>query len=214
MPRAMDRDRERWNSKWLERAGELEPTATFLVEHAHLLPAKGRALDVAGGAGRNAVWLARRGLDVTMIDISRVAIDRAERKAQSAGVAKRIRFLEADLDSAELPAPLFDLVLMCQFLHRARRDELAQLLLVDGLLVAMQPTVHNLERHEHPRRDYLVEPGELETWARGLGFEILVAREGWTVGGRHEAELVARRVVTAEPEPPPPEPGPDNGPYR
>jgi len=189
----MDRDRQRWNAKWLERAGELEPPASFLVEHAHLLPATGRALDVAGGAGRNAVWLARRGLDVTMIDISRVAIDRAERKAQSAGVAKRMRFLEADLDSAELPAPLYDLVLVAHFLHRERRDELARLLVADGVLVAMQPTVANLDRHEHPRRDYLVESGELEAWVRGLGFAIVVAREGWNAEGRHEAEIIARR---------------------
>ncbi len=189
----MDRDRERWNTRWLERAGELEPTAPFLVEHAHLLPATGRALDVAGGAGRNAVWLARRGLDVTMIDISRVAIDRAERKAQAAGVAKRIRFLEADLDTAELPAPLYELVLIAHFLHRERRDELARLLLPGGVLVAMQPTVTNLERHEHPRRDYLVEPGELEEWVRGLGFAVLAAREGWNAEGRHEAEIIARR---------------------
>jgi tellurite methyltransferase len=208
----MDRDRQRWNAKWLERAGELEPTAPFLVEHAHLLPARGRALDVAGGAGRNAVWLAKRGLDVTLIDISRVAIDRAERKAQSAGV--RMRFLEADLDTAELPAPLFELVLIAQFLHRERRDDLARLLVTDGVLIAMQPTVDNLERHEHPRRDYLVESGELEAWARGLGFEILVAREGWTPEGRHEAEIIARRAAESEPEPAPPEPGPDNGPYR
>jgi predicted O-methyltransferase YrrM len=210
----MDRDRERWNATWLERAGELEAPASFLVEHAHLLPARGRAFDVAGGAGRNAVWLAKHGLDVTMLDISRVAIDRAERKAQSAGVAKRIRFVEADLDTAELPAPLFDVVLIAHFLHRARRDELARLLHVDGMLVAMQATVRNLERHEHPRREYLVEPGELEDWVRELGFSILVAREDWGPEGRHEAEIIARRVPAPAPELEPPEPGPDNGPYR
>jgi SAM-dependent methyltransferase len=210
----MDRDRQRWNTKWLERAGELEPPSPFLVEHADRLPEHGRVLDVAGGAGRHAVWLARRGLDVTMIDISRVAIDRAERKAQEVGVAKRIRFLEADLDTAELPAPLFDVVLIAHFLHRTRRDELARLLLDDGLLIAMQPTVHNLERHEHPRRDYLVEGGELEDWARGLGFSIVIAREGWTIEGRHEAEIIARRSAAPAPEPRSPERGPDDGPYR
>jgi SAM-dependent methyltransferase len=210
----MDRDRERWNTKWREQAGELAPPSPFLVEHAHLLPARGHALDVAGGAGRNAVWLAKRGLDVTLIDISRVAIDRAERKADAAGVGDRLRLLEADLDTAELPAPLFELVLITNFLLRARRDELARLLHIGGVLIATQPTVHNLERHEHPRREHLVEPGELEEWTRSLGFSTLVAREGWTSEGRHDAEIVARRMPPAESEPEPIEQPPDNGPYR
>jgi SAM-dependent methyltransferase len=210
----MDEDREKWNARWRERAGELEAPAAFLVEHAHLLPGRGRALDVAGGAGRNAVWLAKRGLDITLLDISRVAIERAERKAEATGVAKRMRFLEADLDTTELPAPTFDLVVMFHFLHRGRRDELARLLFDGGVLIAAQPTVHNLERHEHPRRDYLVEPGELEDWVRGLGFSVLVAREGWNADGRHEAELIARRgEPPAEPESVI-EPAQDNGPYR
>ncbi len=208
----MDRDREKWNARWRERAGELEAPARFVAEHAHLLPARGRALDVAGGAGRHAVWLARRGLDVTLLDISRVAIERAERKAKDAGV--RLRYLEADVDTSDLPAPVFDVVLLVHFLHRTRRDELARLLFRDGLIVAMQPTVHNLERHASPSRDFLVEPGELEDWLRGLGFAILVGREGWNAEGRHEAEVIARRGEPPPPEPPSDEPPPSDGPYR
>ncbi len=210
---AMDRDRDRWNAKWRERAGELESPAPFVVEHAHLLPARGRALDVAGGAGRHAVWLARRGLDVTLIDISRIALERAERRITEAGLAPRLRFLEADLDTAELPAPVFDLVLIIDFLHRGRRDELARLLYDGGIVVAIQPTVHNLERHEHPSRTYLVEPGELEQWVLELGFDVLAAREGWTGEGRHEAAVIARRSRAVDPGPPD-EPPAGDGPYR
>src|SRR5262245_55862732 len=68
--RRMEGDRERWNAKWRERAGELELPASFLSEHAYLLPTTGKALDLAGGAGRNAIWLARRGFEVTLVDIS------------------------------------------------------------------------------------------------------------------------------------------------
>ena len=38
----MEGDRERWNAKWRERAGELEGEAPFLSEHAHLLPSRGK----------------------------------------------------------------------------------------------------------------------------------------------------------------------------
>lgn len=209
----MDSDRERWNTKWRERAGELEPPAAFLVEHAHVLPAKGRALDVAGGAGRNAMWLAKRGLDVTLVDISRVAIQRAEQRAKDAGFAARMRFLEGDLDTFELPAPVFDLVLMIDFLHRERRGDCAQLLFEGGLIVASQPTMKNLERHAHPTPKHLVEPGELEDWVRSLAFDVVVSREDW-VGDRHEAAVIARRCAPAEPEAPDEPPLAGDGPYR
>ena len=211
----MENDRGRWNEKWRTRAGELEPPSSFLVEHAHLLPARGRALDVAGGAGRNAVWLAKRGLDVTLIDISEVGIERAERKAETAGVSERIRFLRADLDDTELPAPTFDLVLMIDFLTRKRRDEIARLVYEHGLVIASQPTITNLERHEHPRREHLVEPGEIESWLVELGFSIEVAREGWSDGGRHEAAVIARRTPPPlADEEPNDTPMPGDGPYR
>lgn len=208
----MEGDRARWNARWRERAGELESPAAFLVEHAHLLPPHGRALDVAAGAGRHAIWLARHGLDVTLIDVSEVALERAERRATSLGVVDRMRFIRADLESDELPAPVFDVVLIAHYLDRARRDELARLVFEGGLVIATQPTVHNLERHDHPRRDYLVEPGELAAWLERLGFELLAAREGWNAEGRHEAEVIGRRTPPGSDEPD--ESMAPDGPYR
>jgi len=211
----VDGDRERWNAKWRERAGELETQAPFLGEHAHLLPSRGKALDIAGGAGRNAIWLARRGLDVTVVDISDVALDKAERRAASANLAAKMKFMRVDLDG-ELPfAPLFDLVLVFHYLNRARRDDYAALLHEGGILVAAQPTVTNLERHASPSRQYLADAGELEAWARTLGMDVLVAREGWTVEGRHEAAVIAKRVAReVVKQIPPDESGPSEGPYR
>lgn len=208
----MEGDRARWNARWRERAGELESPSAFLVEHAHLLPPRGRALDVAAGAGRHAIWLARHGFEVTLIDVSEVALERAERRATSLGIVEHMRFVRADLETDELPAPVFDLVLMTHYLDRARRDDLARLAFEGGLVVAMQPTVHNLERHDHPRRDYLLEPGELAAWLSSLGFELLVSREGWNAEGRHEAEVIARRGPPRSDEPD--ESSAPDGPYR
>lgn len=210
----MEGDRERWNAKWRERAGELEAPAVFVVEQVDLLPARGRALDVAGGAGRHAIWLAQRGLEVALVDVSDVALERAERRAGALGLTKRLRLLRADVDHDELPlAPVFDVVLMFHYLNRARRDALAGLLAPGGVLVTAQPTVENLQRHEHPRRRYCVELGELEAWARGCGLAVEVAREGWNSEGRHEAELVARRAAR-EPDPPHEHADTSQGPYR
>jgi 2-polyprenyl-3-methyl-5-hydroxy-6-metoxy-1,4-benzoquinol methylase len=190
-------DRERWNARWREQAGELAPPAAFVVEHAALLPASGRALDVAGGAGRHAVWLARAGLDVIMIDVSDVALERAERRAAAANVAGRIRFRRIDLSEpgpdGELPTGPFDVIVMFHYLDRARRGELVGLLSPGGLLITCQPTVVNLERHAHPSRAYLLDEGELATWVSTQPLDVVVSREGWNVENRHEAELIARR---------------------
>jgi len=185
-------DRERWNAIWRQRAGEMAPPAAFVREHEALLPRRGKALDVAGGAGRHAVWLARRGLQVTMIDVSDVGLERAERRAVEHGL--QLRFLRLDLEIGELPTGPFDLVVCYHYLDRARRGEYVELLTEGGLLLMAQPTTINLERHARPGAHFLVDPGELDAWARGLGLEILVSREGWNVEDRHEAELIARRA--------------------
>jgi tellurite methyltransferase len=210
----MDGDRERWNAKWRERAGELETEAPFLRKHAMHLPSRGKALDIAGGAGRNAIWLARRGLDVTLVDVSDVALEKAERRAESSGLAKRLKCVHHDVDG-ELPfAPLFDLVLVFHYLNRARRDDYAGLLHEGGTLVAVQQTVKNLERHAKPGREYLVELGEMASWVRELGMDIVVDFEDWTDDGRHEAAVIAKRASRIVEAVPREESGPTQGPYR
>jgi SAM-dependent methyltransferase len=55
----------------------------------------GRALELGCGTGANAVWLARQGFDVTALDLSPAAVERARRRADEAGA--RVRFLAADV---------------------------------------------------------------------------------------------------------------------
>ncbi len=65
----------------------------FLVEHAAEL--EGPVLSLAEGEGRNAVWLAERGLEVTAVDGSKVGLDKASALAASRGVS--IHTVHADL---------------------------------------------------------------------------------------------------------------------
>ena len=69
--------------------------AQFLVENVELLP-KGRALDVAMGSGRNAIYLAKMGFDVEGVDVSPEAINTALESVRKAGVT--IRAQVADLE--------------------------------------------------------------------------------------------------------------------
>lgn len=103
-----------WDRRWQKRAseGRLEPAEALTAEVAELPP--GRALDLACGAGRNAVWLAERGWRVTAVDFSSVALALARELARERGV--EVEWLQADLLAYEPPPAAFDLVLVL-YLH-------------------------------------------------------------------------------------------------
>ena len=69
-------DAEEWDERYAERelVWSAEPNQFVAAECADLPP--GRAVDLAAGEGRNAIWLARRGWQVTAVDFSRVALDK------------------------------------------------------------------------------------------------------------------------------------------
>ncbi|WP_242344290.1 class I SAM-dependent methyltransferase [Anaeromyxobacter terrae] len=184
-------DRERWDARYRDEDAVPDPSP-FLDALDALLPRRGRALDVAGGSGRNALWLARRGLDVTLADVSEVALERAAREARARGLA--IETLRIDLEASPLPAGPWDLVLCTYFLHRPLLAAVAAELATGGLLVVAHATRTNLERHPRPGPAHLLDDGELPTLVRGL--EIVRYEEGWLESGRHEARLVARRPLT------------------
>ena len=74
----------------------------------------GKALDVACGEGRNALWLAEQGWDVTGMDFSDVAIGKAEQIAAKRSLS--INWIAADASSFELPQHEFDLAAIL-YLH-------------------------------------------------------------------------------------------------
>ena len=85
----------------------------FLVAEVETLP-PGRALDLACGEGRNAVWFAERGWDVTGVDFSKVGLDKALRLAEARGVS--VQWELADV-TEYTPAPeSFDLLIV-MYLH-------------------------------------------------------------------------------------------------
>jgi SAM-dependent methyltransferase len=97
-----------WDARYADR-GQLwsgAPNGALVVEVDALTP--GRVLDVGCGEGADAVWLAKRGWDVTGLEVSGVALDRAAQHARAAGVT--ITWVHAGLAEAQLPPASFDLV--------------------------------------------------------------------------------------------------------
>jgi SAM-dependent methyltransferase len=181
-------DRERWNARYREEGAPPEPSP-FVEGLDAVLPRGGRALDVGGGAGRHALWLARRGLAVTLADVSDVALAQAARAAEAEGLA--LSTVRVDLEAEPLPSGPFDLVLCTYFLHRPLFAAFPAALAPGGLLVFAHATRSNLLRHARPGPAHVLEDGELPGLVRGL--EVVSYVEGWLESGRHEARLVARR---------------------
>jgi SAM-dependent methyltransferase len=115
---------------WDERYGENhsvwsgEPNPQLVSETSGLVP--GTALEVGSGEGADAIWLARRGWNVTAVDFSAVALARAaDRIADEQETAKRITWAHHDVTQWTPPAATFDLVTTHYMqLPRAQREAL------------------------------------------------------------------------------------------
>ena len=194
-------ERKRWNRKYREgataRTSIPDPflVSTFLEYILPLYPNGGRALDLAGGAGRHAIWLAKQGWEVTLMDISEAGVERAR---QSAGpLASHIHFVVDDLTrfgSLQSRAEHgFEVVIVFCHLERNIFPELLKAIRPGGLLIYKTYTSLQAKLPGGPRNPaHLLEPGELPRLAAGL--QVLHYRE--EVAERATAEMVARKVAT------------------
>ncbi|MGE5234943.1 MAG: methyltransferase domain-containing protein [Acidobacteriota bacterium] len=113
-------ERAKWENRY-QQSREFfygrEPSA-FLVRSLELLPGPGRCLDIGGGEGRNAVFLASRGWHVTMVDVAAAGVARARAAARQRGVPVAM----AVGDTAALPLAIapssLDLVLVVNYHDR------------------------------------------------------------------------------------------------
>ena len=193
-------ERQRWDDRY-RRGAKIGDPGTLLPSLHDLLPTAGRALDLAGGSGAQALWLASRGLDTTLLDISSAALALATVEAEVRGVT--LRTVQMDLDIESPPPGPWDVILCRHYLNRDLVPVLIDALAEQGLLIMAQQTVCNLERHVHPSRRFLLNRGEMLELVRAFrpsnppefALDVLSYGEDWSDGGCHEARLVARRVA-------------------
>jgi SAM-dependent methyltransferase len=178
-------DRERWDARHAAVVQDVPEPPEELRGRPELLPAGGRALDVACGRGAVAVWLATRGFAVDAVDVSPVGLTAAEALARRCSVTDRVRWHLHDLDSglpADCPGP-YDVVVCQRFRDPRMYPNLIQLLAVGGLLV-----ITVLSEVGAAAGPFRAAPGELR--AAFAGLVVLAEREG-----RGEAGLVASHVT-------------------
>jgi len=152
--------------EWDERYAESDriwsglPNGTVLTELPGLAP--GSALDVGCGEGADAVWLAKRGWDVTGLDVSSVALGRAAQHARDAGV--EVEWMPAGLLEADLSAREFDLVSAQYPALRTTATSEAE----RALLAAVAPggvllVVHHADVDSETARAYGFDPADYVT---------------------------------------------------
>ncbi len=162
-------------------------------------------MDLACGAGQNAVYLAERGWSVVAIDFSPVALERAASLAASRNVPVHraelgalpadwsgVLLVEADLESAPLPAASFDLILCFQYLDREAFGRIESTLRRGGYLV-YETFAESQKAHAEGPHDpsHLLRTGELRAAFPRL--EVFFYRECETP--RAVASLLARRPM-------------------
>ena len=172
----MEKDRKRWELKYRDRKFNPGQKAnTILKKYRRFFPG-GKALDLAAGAGRNAVFLAEHGFEVEAVDISRAALDRAKQSARSRGV--RIKTVAADLDAFVIPKEEYALILDFYFLDRRLIPKIKRGLKKGGMVVFETYTTdqRDMAAGGPSKTKYLLKPNELLRLFQG--FHILFYREG------------------------------------
>lgn len=178
-------DQQKWDRKYSE-ASLYQEVSKVVQAYESYFPRQGRALDIAGGAGRHSVWLAQRGLDVTLVDVSREALNQARARAENSGV--QITTVCHDLDLG-LPTGQWDLIFSNLFFDRNLFSLFAKSLAPGGRLIVIQPTLTNASRHKKPPVRFL--PGDDELPALVEGLEVILYENDWLQDGRFDGVLIA-----------------------
>jgi tellurite methyltransferase len=182
----MRADQRKWDEKYLGRKfPNGQRPNSFLKKHIRLL-GQGKALDIAAGEGRNAVFLAQYGWDVVAVDISRAGLKKAQQLAKQKKV--KIKTILADLDSYNMEKGKYDLIANFYFLDRRLIPEIKRGLKKGGKIIfetyLADPAAKKLDAPENHK--FLLKPNELLT--RFSGFRVLYYREGvFKEGGKKRA---------------------------
>ncbi|WP_344212898.1 class I SAM-dependent methyltransferase [Kribbella sancticallisti] len=201
----MTTDEEMWNERYSESAQiwSGRPNVVLVEETDGLTP--GRALDLGCGEGADAIWLAQQGWQVTAVDISTVALERAAKHASSAGVGDRIDWQQHELGKS-FPDGTFDLV-SAQFLHsmgNLPREEIlrtaARAVAPGGILLIEGHLGFPSWEHDHHPEIHFPTPAEViaDLDLPDGEWEVLVSREHEREQADPEGRMTTRTDCTVK----------------
>ena len=188
-------DQTRWYAQHLTSHGSEQP-APFLREivESSVWPALGgKALDIACGKGRNAIYLAQHGFAVTALEISAVALAEGRRRAEELELT--IDWQQRDLEASALDLGEYDLIVNFNYLQRSLFPALRQAVKPGGHVIFETYLIDQAELGQPKNPDYLLRHNELLDSFQG--FRVLFYREGRSMDGAapaFRAGIFAQRV--------------------
>jgi SAM-dependent methyltransferase len=191
----MKADQIRWDKRFGKKGFTLgKDPNPFLKKYIRLL-SKGKALDIATGEGRNAVFLAQHGFEVDALDISDRGLKKAKKLAREKGV--KIKTFLVDLGQYEIEKERYDLIANFYFLKRRLIPRIKQGLRKGGRVIFETYLLeHRTLGTGGPKQaKYFLKPNELLRLFKN--FRILFYREGiFREGGKRKAvaSLIAEKI--------------------
>ena len=158
-------DRDKWDQRYAEDSYNKNNPVTLVADWLPQIPV-GRALDVACGAGRNAIFLAQAGYRVDAIDISPEGLKLARQEAERQGLG--VQWIEHDLDQ---PYPFdtdYDLILVMWFVNLELVARLCDCLAPGGYLICEEHLVNDRDVIGPKNLNFRVAPGALREAVSGL----------------------------------------------
>jgi tellurite methyltransferase len=186
-------DRSKWNQRYAEDSYRKSNPVTLLSDWLPRIPV-GRALDVACGAGRNALLLAEAGFQVDAIDISTVGLKQLERKARELGHS--VNCIEHDLDEAYDFATDYDLIVVLWYVNLELIERLCACLAPGGFLLCEEHLRSDEEVIGPGNDNFRVAPGALRAAVSSLD---LLLYEECLAAIPEGGQLASARVVATRP---------------
>ena len=183
-------DRSKWDQRYAEDSYRKTNPVNLVQDWVPRIPA-GKALDVACGAGRNAIFLARCGHRVDAVDISPVGLQKAKQSASEQSVD--VNWMQHDLDQAFEFDTDYDLILVLWFVNLGLIRRLCNCLSPGGYILCEEHLITDEDVIGPSSDDYRVAPGALREAVAGL--EVLLYQESIEIGEDDGEPVASARVV-------------------
>ena len=158
-------DRLKWDKKFSNMDHQIENgEASYMLKKFYSQASGKRALDVACGTGRNALFLAAQGFEVDALDISPVGLARLKSSAEKISGAGVVNTVVTELEEYHPTRNSYDVIVATNYLNRRLIPELANALQVGGVLV-LDTFASDKEKYTGDfNPDFLLQTGEFPTY--------------------------------------------------
>jgi len=183
-------DRSKWNLRYAEDSYRKGNPVTSLKNWTAKI-APGKALDIACGTGRNAIYLAQAGFEVDAIDISREGLNKAQQNAEKLGLD--INWIEHDLDQSYRFGTDYNLIIVMWYVNLPLITQLCNSLVTGGYLLCEEHLKTDHKVMGPTNYQYRVGSGELRKTVSKL--DVLKYEE--SIETSEEGEQIASARVLA-----------------